>query len=192
MEVITNLNSLEDVAKSYKDNGVSASRQKSLKDKFEQVPSKFTVHGLTFVTLNINGKEIKNVPAFAINEDGSKYVLVGTFRQTYTDKTEPTIITKKTKNENKLMVVNNKNVHEVAQGMSEAELIVYCIGKSFHTETVDDPFRVYVPEYINNQPVFYDAFTDLATKEKSVDNYTKTMKRIVPKSYVKIVETIPA
>lgn len=192
MEVIKTISTIDEVAKSYADNGVSASRQKSLKDKFEQVPSKFTVHGLMFVTLNINGKEIKGVPAFAIDESGDRYVLVGTFRQTYTDKTEPTIITKKSKNENKLMVVNNKNVHEVAQGMSEAELVVYCIGKSFHTVNVNEPYKVYVPEYIDNQPVFYDAFTDLATKEKSVDNYSKTMKRIVPKSYVKIVEGVKA
>lgn len=175
MEVIADLNTVEDVAKAYKDNGVSKNRLESLNDKFAQLPKEFTVYGLIFVTLDINGRKIENVPAFAVNGDGSKYVLVGTFKQTYTDKTEPSKITKpNSKYLGKYMFVNNRQVHPIFEGKSEGELIVDVKGKSFYT-TEATPFKVFSPKYVDNKPVYGDTPEDAE-------------KLITVKSYPRIIE----
>lgn len=153
MEVITQLNSPEDVAKAYEDAKVNEKRQKTLFDNYSQLPEKFKVYGLTFVTLVIGEKVLKNVPAFAISEDGKQTVLVGTFKQTYTDKTEATKIKKEGKNEGKWMVVNNKKVHPIAVNKSEADLVVAVNGKTFTTSPSQD-FNVFVPPYKDNKPQY--------------------------------------
>ena len=153
MEVITKLNSSEDVAKAYEDAGVNQKRQDSLNDNYSQLPSKFKIYGLTFVTLTIGEKVLKNVPAFAISEDGKQTVLVGTFKQSYTDKTEAVKIKKEGKNKGKFMVVNNKKVHEFAINKSEADLVVDAIGKTFTTKPSQD-FNVFVPPYKDNTPQY--------------------------------------
>lgn len=153
MEVITLLNSPEDVAKAYEDAGVNQKRQDSLFDNYSQLPEKFKVFGLTFVTLTIGEKVLKNVPAFAISEDGKQTVLVGTFKQTYTDKDEAVKIKKEGKNKGKWMVVNNKKVHPFAVNKSEADLVVDTIGKTFVTKPSQD-FNVFVPPYVNNAPQY--------------------------------------
>lgn len=153
MEVITMLNSPEDVAKAYEDAGVNQKRQDSLFDNYSQLPSKFKVFGLTFVTLTIGEKVLKNVPAFAISEDGKQTVLVGTFKQSYTDKTEAVKIKKEGKNKGKFMVVNNKRVHPFAVNKSEADLVVSAKGKTFITQPSQD-FNVFVPTYKDNSPQY--------------------------------------
>ena len=153
LEVITALSSSEDVAKAYEENGVNQKRQDSLNDNYSQLPAKFKVYGLTFVTLNINGQKLDNVPAFAISENGKETVLVGTFKQTYTDKTTATQITKKTANEGKWLVVNNCKVHDFAVNKSEADLVVEAIGKTFTTRPSKN-FTVFVPPYVKRQPQY--------------------------------------
>lgn len=153
MEVITMLNSAEEVAKAYEDNGVNKNRRDSLNDNYSQLPEKFKVYGLTFVTLNIGEKTLNNVPAFAISEDGKQTVLVGTFKQTYTDKNEAVQIKKETANKGKWMVVNNCKVHPFAVNKSEADLVVDAIGKTFVTKPSAN-FAVFVPPYKNNAPQY--------------------------------------
>ena len=153
MEVITKLNSVEEVVKAYEDNGVNKNRRDSLKDNYSQLPEKFKIYGLTFITLNIGEKTLNNVPAFAISEDGKQTVLVGTFKQTYTDKNEATKIKKEGKNIGKFMVVNNCKVHQFAVNKSEADLVVDAIGKTFVTKPSEN-FKVFVPPYVNNAPQY--------------------------------------
>ena len=45
MEVITLLNSPEDVAKAYEDAGVNDKRRDALFDNFSQLPEKFKIYG---------------------------------------------------------------------------------------------------------------------------------------------------
>lgn len=153
LEVISNLSSSEDVAKAYEDNGVNKNRRDSLNDNYSQLPAKFKVYGLTFVTLTIGDKVLNNVPAFAISEDGKQSVLVGTFKQTYTDKNEAVKIKKEGKNNGKFMVVNNCKVHPFAVNKSEADLVVDAIGKTFVTKPSEN-FTVFVPPYVNNAPQY--------------------------------------
>ena len=153
MEVISKLNSSEEVAKAYEDNGVNKNRRDSLNDNYSQLPEKFKVFGLTFVTLNIGEKTLNNVPAFAISEDGRQTVLVGTFKQTYTDKTEAVKIKKEGKNKGKFMVVNNCKVHPFAINKSEADLVIDAIGKTFTTKPSAN-FTVFVPTYKDNAPQY--------------------------------------
>ena len=153
MEVITMLNSAEEVAKAYEDNGVNKNRRDSLNDNYSQLPAKFKVYGLTFVTLTIGDKVLNNVPAFAISEDGKQTVLVGTFKQTYTDKNEATQIKKETSNKGKWMVVNNCKVHPFAVNKSEADLVVDAIGKTFISKPSEN-FTVFVPPYVKNAPQY--------------------------------------
>lgn len=176
MEPIKNLKSAEDVAQSYKENGVSKSRRDSLNDNFTQLPSEFKVHGLIYVNLVINKRELKNIPAFAIDEEGKKYVLVGTFKQTYTNKKDATEITKEGSDyKGKFLVVNNCKVHKIFEGKSEADLIVDVIGKRFHTAQID-PLPVFVPKYTADQKPIYGE-----TAQEALDMVTD-------KSYVKIIE----
>ena len=147
------LNSAEEVAKAYEDNGVNKNRRDSLNDNYSQLPEKFKIYGLTFVTLNIGEKTLNNVPAFAISEDGKQTVLVGTFKQTYTDKNEATKIKKEGNNKGKFMVVNNCKVHQFAVNKSEADLVVDAIGKTFVTKPSAN-FAVFVPPYKNNAPQY--------------------------------------
>lgn len=171
MEVITLLNSPEDVAKAYEDAGVNQKRQDSLFDNYSQLPEKFKVFGLTFVTLTIGEKVLKNVPAFAISEDGKQTVLVGTFKQTYTDKNEAVKIKKDGKNKGLFMVVNNKKVHPFAINKSEADIVTEAIGKTFVTKPSQD-FRVFVPPYVKNAPQYAnnpeDALKMVTNKSYSV------------------------
>ncbi len=171
MEVITMLKSAEEVAKAYEDNGVNKNRRDSLNDNYSQLPEKFKVFGLTFVTLTIGDKVLKNVPAFAISEDGKQTVLVGTFKQTFTDKNEAVKIKKETRNKGKFMVVNNCKVHPFAINKSEADLVIDTIGKTFVTKPSQD-FKVFVPPYVKNQPQYgetaQEALDMVTTKSYSV------------------------
>ncbi len=153
MEVITMLKSAEEVAKAYEENGVNKNRRDSLNDNYSQLPEKFKVYGLTFVTLTIGDKVLNNVPAFAISEDGKQTVLVGTFKQTYTDKNEAVKIKKEGKNKGKFMVVNNCKVHPFAVNKSEADLVVEVIGKTFISKPSVN-FTVFVPPYVKNAPQY--------------------------------------
>ena len=103
MEVIK-INSAADVEDAYKGAKVSKTRVDSLNDKFQTVPDEFTIYGLCFPTLKIAGEEVPNVPAFAISEDGKKYIPVGTFKQSYTDKNSASEITKEGKNKGKFLI----------------------------------------------------------------------------------------
>ena len=171
LEVITEIKSAEDVATVYETHGVNKKRRDSLNDNYSQLPSKFKVYGLTFVTLTIGEKTLENIPAFAISENGKETVLVGTFKQTYTDKSEATKIKAETANKNKFMVVNNCKVHDFAINKSEADLVVDAIGKTFITKPSQD-FRVFVPPYKDNKPQFADTAADalkmITTKSYSV------------------------
>ena len=153
LEVISEIKSAEDVATAYETHGVNKKRRDALNDNYSQLPEKFKVYGLTFVTLTIGEKVLNNVPAFAISEDGKQTVLVGTFKQTYTDKNEATKIKKEGNNQGKFMVVNNCKVHPFAINKSEADLVVDAIGKTFISKPSGD-FKVFVPPYVNNAPQY--------------------------------------
>lgn len=156
MDAIVKINKVEDVEDAYKAAKVSEPRINSLHDKFQTVPDEFTVYGLVFPTLKIGGKEIPNVPSFAINEEGTKYLPVGTFKQSYTNKTTASQITKEGANKDKFLVVNNKRVHLFSEGLSEAELIVFAQGKTFKAAKAKD-YQVFQPEYDDNKkPIYAD------------------------------------
>lgn len=154
MEVIK-INDVKDVEDVYTTNKVNDTRVKGLHDKFQAVPDEFTVFGLCFPTLKIGKKTIPNVPAFAINEDGSKYVPVGTFRQSWTDKTTASQITKEGANKDKFLVVNNKRVHPLSEGLSEAEIVAYVQGKTFKASKAKE-YPVFSPEYgeTDSKPIY--------------------------------------
>ena len=155
MDTIVKISKAEDVETAYKNNNVNDTRVKGLHDKFQTVPDEFTVYGLCFPTLRIGGEDIPNVPAFAINEEGTKYLPVGTFKQAYTDKNSASQITKEGDNKGKFLVVNNKRVHSFSEGLSEAEIIVFAQGKTFKAAKAKD-FQVYQPDYVNKKPIYSD------------------------------------
>ena len=172
LEVITKLNSAEDVSAAYEEHGVNKNRRDSLNDNYSQLPPKFKIYGLVFVTLNINGQKLENIPAFAISEDGRQTVLVGTFKQTYTDKSEATQITKETANKGKWLVVNNCKVHPFAINKSEADLVVDAIGKTF-TSKPSENFKVFVPQYIKRKPQYAE------TAEEAMEMVTNTSYSVI-------------
>lgn len=151
MEKINKVASAEDVQKLYEDNGVNETRTKTVNDKFVTVPDEFTVYGLSFKTITIAGEENPNVPVLSISEDGSKYITVGTFKQSYTDKTTASVISKEGDNKGKYLVVNNRRVHEFTEGLSEAEIIAFCQDKTFKSRKAKD-FPVFQPTYVNKKP----------------------------------------
>lgn len=173
MEVIK-VTSAEDVQQLYKDNKVNENRMKAVNDKFVTVPDEFTVYGLTFKTITIAGEENPNVPVLSISEDGSKYITVGTFKQSYTDKSNASQITKAGDNKDKYLVVNNKRVHEFTEGLSEAEIIAYCQDKTFKAKKAKD-FPVFQPKYVNKKPIY-----PLTEKE--------ALEMVKPKSFRAIYE----
>lgn len=152
MEVIK-IKSAEDVQALYKQNEVSEPRTNSVNDKFVVVPDEFTVYGLGFKDITIGGEISPNVPVLSISEDGSKYITVGTLKQSYTDKTVASKITKKGDNKDKYLVVNNRRVHEFTEGLSEAEIIAFCQDKTFKARKAKD-YPVFQPEYKNKKPVY--------------------------------------
>jgi hypothetical protein len=168
MEIIK-IKSAEDVENAYKDANVSKPRIDGLNDKFQTVPDEFTVYGLVFPTLKIGGEEIPNVPSFAISEDGKKYLPVGTFKQSYTDKSAASEITKEGANKGKFLVVNNKRVHPLTEGLSEAEIVSFAQGKTFKAAKAKD-FQVFQPKYVKKQPIYADTADD-------------ALKMVKPKSY---------
>ena len=140
-----------------------------MNDKFTVVPDNFVAKELIFVDITVNGKENKNIPAFRIGEDKTKYVLVGQIRSQYTDKKSASKITKEGANKDKFLVVNNRYVNDFVEGLSEAEAVSYCLGKSFKAAKAKD-YQVYQPEYIDGKPVYAD------TEAKAIEG-------IKPKSY---------
>lgn len=152
MEIIK-INSAEEVQALYQKHGVNENRTKTVNDKFVTVPDEFTVYGLSFKTINIAGEENPNVPVLSISEDGSKYITVGTLKQAYTDKDKASKITKEGDNKGHFLVVNNKRVHPFTEGLSEAEIIAFCQGKSFRSKKAKD-FPVFQPNYVNKKPVY--------------------------------------
>lgn len=173
MEIIK-INDVKDVEAAYKAANVSEPRIKGLNDKFQSIPDEFTVYGLVFPTLKINGEEVPNVPSFAINEEGTKYVPVGTFKQSYTDKTTASQITKAGDNKDLWLVVNNKRVHPLSEGLSEAEIVAYVQGKTFKASKPKD-FMVFQPEYKNRKPIY-------------AGSPEEALKMVKPKSYRVITE----
>lgn len=148
------VNSAEDVQKLYKDNGVSETRTNAVNDKFVTVPDKFTVYGLDFKDITIEGVVNPNVPVLSISEDGSKYITVGTFKQSHTDKATASKITKAGDNEGHYLVVNNRRVHTFTEGMSEAEIVAFCQGKTFKSKPSSEDLKVFQPTYVNRKPVY--------------------------------------
>ena len=169
MDTIIKISKAEDVEDAYKSNNVSKPRIDGLNDKFQTVPDEFTVYGLVFPTLKIAGEEVPNVPAFAISEDGKKYIPVGTFKQSYTDKNSASQITKDGDNKGKYLVVNNKRVHPLTEGLSEAEIIVFAQGKTFKASKAKD-YPVFQPKYEKKQPIY-------------ADTADEAIKMVKPKSY---------
>ena len=174
MAEIIELKTVEDVKAAYEKLGVKQTRIDSLNEKFSQLPKEFECMELGTTTLTIGDKTLENVPCFFINKEKTKYVLIGTFKQMYTDKTTASKITKNTVNNGKFLVVNNKNVHPIAEGLSEAELVLALNGKKFKTAPAKD-YPVYQPEYKDEKPIYQDT-AELA------------LAKISPKSYQKIVE----
>jgi hypothetical protein len=175
MEIIK-INSVKDVEDVYKKAQVSQTRIDGLHNKFQSIPDEFTVYGLVFPTLKINGEEVPNIPAFAINEEGTKYVPVGTFKQSYTDKTTASQITKAGDNKDLWLVVNNKRVHPLSEGLSEAEIVAYVQGKTFKASKPKD-FMVFQPEYKDRKPIY------AGTAEEA-------LKMVKPKSFRVISEKL--
>lgn len=163
----------EEVVAAYKAANVNPNRVKTMNDKFTVVPDNFTVKELIFVDITVNGKENKNVPALRIGEDNTKYVLVGQIRSQYTDKKTASKISKEGDNKGKFLVVNNRYVNEFVEGLSEAEAVSYCIGKSFKASKAKD-YPVYQPEYKDGKPVYADTEAEALTgiKPKSYRSLT--------------------
>ena len=169
MEIIK-ITSAADVKTAYEDNNVNHTRVNGLDDKFQSIPDEFTVYGLCFPTLKIGGNEIPNVPSFAINEDGTKYVPVGTFKQSYTDKGTASEITKEGSNKGKYLVVNNKRVHSLSEGLSEAEIVAFVQGKTFKASKAKE-YQVFQPEYGTDRKPIYGSTAKEALDMVKVKSY---------------------
>lgn len=175
MEKIIKVSSAEDVQKLYEDNGVNDNRTKTVNDKFVTVPDEFTVYGLGFKDITIAGEVNPNVPVLIISEDGEKYITVGTFKQSYTDKDKASKITKEdSPHKGDFLVVNNKRVHQFTEGLSEAEIIAFCQDKTFKSRKAKD-FPVFQPKYVNKKPVY-------------APTEAEAIEMIKPKSYRVIFE----
>ena len=176
------VSSVDEVVEAYKNNGVSLRRSKAVNDKFTTMPDNFTVHGLIFPDITVSGKVNKNIPAFQVHPtDKAKYVLVGQFMSAFTDKTTASVVTKKnddgtpTHNTGKFLVVNNRKVNaKIADNRSEAEVIVYAMGKNFNASPARD------------FPVYSGVFTTAEDGKISVnfhDTEAEAVAAIKPKSY---------
>lgn len=165
----------ENVADLYKANKVFEKRTERVNQKFQTMPDKFEVFGLCFPEIEIDG-ETRVTPAFAINETGSNYLPVALLFANYTDKTEASKINKEGNNKGKFLVVNNRKVNKLADGLSEAEFIELVVGKKFKSAQPKD-FAVFQPLYKDGKPVYGE------TSEQALE-------MIKPKSYrvVSIVE----
>ena len=159
----------EQVVAAYQAANVNPNRIKTMNDKFTTIPDSFTAKELIFVDITVNGKVNKNIPAFRVGEDNSKYVLVGQIRSQYTDKKTASKISKEGDNKGKFLVVNNRYVNDFVEGLSEAEAVSYCLGKSFKAAKAKD-YPVYQPEYIDGKPVY-------------AETETKALEGVKPKSY---------
>ncbi len=163
----------EAVKEAYATLGVKQTRIDSVLDKFATIPDRFTCLGLIVVDVKVGSNINRNIPALAISEDGTKYVLVGQLISQFTDKTTASVITKEGDNNGKFLVVNNKRVHSIFEGMSEAEVVAFCIGKTFVSKPAKD-FKCYQPKYVDNKPVFADtaeqALADVKPKSYRVVN----------------------
>lgn len=177
MEVIK-IATAKDVEEVYTANNVSAPRISSLNNKFQTIPDEFTVYGLCFPTLKIGSQTLPNVPAFAINEDGSKYVPVGTFKQSWTDKTTASEITKEGDNKGKFLVVNNKRVHALTEGLSEAEIVAFVQGKTFKASKAKE-YQVFQPEYGDDRKPVYGT-----TAKEALDMVKPKSFRIISEKVV--------
>jgi len=168
MEIIK-IKTAEEVKAAYEKMGVKESRIEGLNDKFQTIPENFKPIGLIAVDVKVGKNLNKNIPAFAIDAKGTKYILVGQFLSQYTDKTTASKITKEGANKDKYLVVNNKRVHPCTEGMSEAEVVAFAIGKEFVSAPAKD-FLCYQPKYVDNKPIFAE------TEEEA-------LKDVHPKSY---------
>ena len=175
MEIIK-ISDAAQVKAAYEALGVNQKRVEAVDQKFSRIPKEFKAHGLIAVDLDINGKILKNVPAIAINEDGSKYVLVGSFMAAYTATKKAVQIKKKGANQGNWMVVNSAKVNAFAEGLSEAEVVAYVIGKEFTASNGKD-FSVFQPEY-----------DEATSAPKFPESETGAIARIFPKSYQVISE----
>lgn len=164
------------VKAAYQALGVNSKRVDTVEQKFSRIPTEFKAHGLIVVDLDINGKVIKNVPAIAINDDGSKYVLVGSFMAGYTANKKPVQIKKPGDNYGKWLVVNSAKVNAFAEGLSEAEVVAYVMGKEFKASNGKD-FAVFQPEYDQK-----------TSAPKFPQSEAEALARILPKSYQVISE----
>ena len=156
--------------------GVNEKRIESVDQKFARIPKDFKALGLIAVDLDINGKILKNVPAIAINNDGSKYVLVGSFMAAYTATKKPVQIKKAGSNHGKWMVVNSAKVNAFAEGLSEAEVVAYVIGKEFVASNGKD------------FPVFQPMYNAATSAPEFPQSEAEALARILPKSYQVISE----
>ena len=164
------------VKAAYEQLGVNSKRVDSVDQKFSRIPREFKAHGLIAVDLDINGKILKNVPAIAINNDGSKYVLVGSFMAAYTATKKPVQIKKAGSNHGKWMVVNSSKVNAFAEGLSEAEVVAYVMGKEFVASNGKD------------FPVFQPTYNAETSAPEFPESEAQALARILPKSYQVISE----
>lgn len=173
MDVIK-VESVEAVKEAYAKFGVSEKRIESLDSKFVSIPDEFQVVGLTAREATIQG-EIRVIPEFKVKVGKvENSIPVGQlFAQYVSDVTKASQITKDgSAYKGRYLVSNNKRVNSFAEGLSEAEFIVACMGKKFKAEPAKDypVYSGFVSENGKNVLKFHD------TPEAAI-------AAIVPKSY---------
>ena len=139
MDVIK-VTSVEAVKAAYTKFGVSEKRIESLESKFVSIPDEFQVTGLTAREATIQG-ETRVIPEFEVKVGKLKNTIpVGQlFAQYVGDTTKASEITKEGSTyKGKFLVSNNKRVNSFAEGLSEAEFIIACMGKTFKAEPAKD------------------------------------------------------
>lgn len=131
--------STKEVATAYIDAGVSKFRIRNLEKHFKLIPDRFKILGLCFPKVNIDGKEVV-VPSFKIDNKEIPSIPVNLLFASHVGSTPTTTEIQKfnSQHKGKFMVFNKEKVNKFAQGLSEAEFVVFMMGKCFKTNPVQD------------------------------------------------------
>lgn len=176
------INSVEAVKEAYEKLNISAKRIEGLFSKFATMPDEFTVVGISASELTI-GKEVRIVPEFVVitKDKVEARVSIGQMFASYNKGAKASQITKAGSDYRlKWLVSNNRRVNSFAEGMSEAEFVLFCQNKTFKAASAKD-YPVYSGFSTDDSGVSVLTFHN--TAQEAVD-------AIQPKSYrsVSVVE----
>ena len=176
------IDSIEAVKEAYEKLQVSPKRIEGLFSKFASMPDEFTVIGINASEIVI-GTETRIVPEFVVKtKEGTEVrVAIGQMFASYNKGAKASQIQKKDSPYRlKWLVSNNKRVNSFAEGLSEAEFVLFCQGKTFKAANAKD----------------YPVYSGFKTAENGTsvltfhENEEEAIAAIQPKSYraVSVIE----